>query len=264
VPTDRDRVRRALVVLGSAAVLITGVVIARETGPRTDSGPRASSGALPAAIAGTSPDHVQAPSVGAGSTGLPAADRAALDAARQAELQARRPGVPVALDIPISTDAHPNGVHAQVTANGLEPDGTLHVPADPTVVSWAKADAAPGSARGTTILTSHVNYVINGRLVTGALSDLAVYAKNAIGKTFTVRMRDSRVFTYRIVAGREYNKEQLAGSASLRRTLYDQSKAYGPPSNPSARLLLVSCGGAFDEFTGEYEDNVFLYALPVT
>ena len=148
VPTDRGRVRRALVVLGSAAVLITGVVIARETGPRTDSGSRASSGALPAAIAGTSPDHAQTPSVGAGSTGLPAADRAALDAAREAELQARRPGVPIALDIPISTDAHPGGVHAQVTANGLNPDGTLHVPADPTVVSWAKDDAPPGSARG--------------------------------------------------------------------------------------------------------------------
>ena len=74
--------------------------------------------------------------------------------------------------------------------------------------------------------------MINGRLVTGALSDLAVYAKNAIGKTFTVRMRDSRVFTYRIVAGREYNKEQLAGSASLRKTLYDQSNAYGPPQQP--------------------------------
>jgi hypothetical protein len=28
-------------------------------------------------------------------------------------------------------------------------------------------------------------------------------------------------------------------------------------------LLLVSCGGAFDNSTGEYEGNVFLYALPI-
>jgi hypothetical protein len=76
-------------------------------------------------------------------------------------------------------------------------------------------------------------------------------------------MRDHRVFTYRIVAGREYTKEQLAGNPDLRKTLYDQSKVYGPAGSPSGRLLLVSCGGAFDEFTGEYEDNVFLYALPV-
>jgi hypothetical protein len=76
-------------------------------------------------------------------------------------------------------------------------------------------------------------------------------------------MRDHRVFTYRIVAGREYTKDQLAGNRELRTTLYDQSKVYGTSDKPSGRLLLVSCGGAFDEFTGEYEDNVFLYALPV-
>jgi hypothetical protein len=181
----------------------------------------------------------------------------------EAEQIARRPGVPVALDIPISTGSHPDGVHARVTSNGLNADHTLHVPDDPTTVSWAKDDAPPGSARGTAILTSHVNYVINGHLVIGALSDLAEYAKNAVGKTFTVRMRDSRVFTYRIIAGREYTKEQLAHDANLRKKLYDQSSVYGPRDQPSGRLLLVSCGGAFDQFTGEYEDNVFLYALPV-
>jgi hypothetical protein len=264
VRTEKDRVRRALIVLGSAAVLVTGVIIARETGPRTGSGPRVSSGALPAAIAGTTSDNAQAPSVGAGSANLSAADRAAMAAAMQAEQLARRPGVPVSLDIPIGTASHPNGVHARVTANGLNADRTLHVPDDPTTVSWAKDDAPPGSARGTAILTSHVNYVINGRLVIGALSDLADYAKNAVGKTFTVRMRDSRVFTYRIIAGREYTKEQLAHDADLRKKLYDQSSIYGPRDKPSGRLLLVSCGGAFDEFTGEYEDNVFLYALPVS
>jgi hypothetical protein len=202
-------------------------------------------------------------SLGAGSANLSAADRAALADAMRAEQLARRPGIPVALDIPIRTPSHPNGVHARVTSNPLNPDRTLHVPDDPTTVSWAKQDAPPGSARGTAILTSHVNYVINGRLVVGALSDLAEYAKTAVGRTFTVRMRDHRVFTYRIVAGREYTKEQLAHDANLRKRLYDQSKVYGPSDKPSGRLLLVSCGGAFDEFTGEYEDNVFLYALPV-
>jgi hypothetical protein len=262
VRTKKDRVRRSIVVLGSAAVLVSGVVLARGAG-RSDPGPRPGSGDLPAAVAGTSPDRSVAASLGAGSANLSAADRAALADALHAEKLARRPGVPVALDIPIRTASHPAGVHARVTANSLNPDRTLHVPEDPTTVSWAKDDAPPGSARGTAILTSHVNYVINGRLVIGALSDLAEYAKDGIGKTFTVRMRDSRAFTYRIVAGREYTKGQLAHDANLRKKLYDQSSVYGPRDRPSGRLLLVSCGGAFDEFTGEYEDNVFLYALPV-
>jgi uncharacterized protein YwbE len=197
-------------------------------------------------------------------SGLPAADRAAMAAASERAQRLTRPGVPVELDIPIRTPNHPDGVHARVTSNPLNPDGTLHVPADPKTVSWARQDVAPGSARGTAILTSHINYVINGRLVIGALSDLAWYAKHAIGTTISVRLADGRVLRYRLVAGREYNKSQLAASPGLRAELYDQRRVYGPADHPSGRLLLVSCGGAFDPYTGEYEDNVFLYALPVS
>lgn len=151
-----------------------------------------------------------------------------------------------------------------MTAHRLNPDGTLFVPTDPRTVSWDNEDAPAGAGHGTTILTSHINYVIDGRLVVGALSDLAWYARHAIGKRVTLRMTDGRMLTYRIVAGREYSKEQLARSPGLRATLFDQRKVYGPPGRPSGRLLLVSCGGAFDADTGEYEDNVFLYALPIS
>jgi hypothetical protein len=174
-----------------------------------------------------------------------------------------QPGTPVALDIPISTPNHPNGVHAKVSANHLNRDGTLFVPSDPTMVSWARDDVKPGSDHGTTILTSHINYVINGKTVIGALSDLATYAQKSLGKVFTVTMADGRVLKYRIRAAREYTKDQLAADPGLRKTLYDQSQVYGPADAPSGRLLLVSCGGNFDAYTGEYQDNVFLYALPV-
>jgi hypothetical protein len=171
--------------------------------------------------------------------------------------------VPIAIDIPFHSPGHPDGVHTRVTSHKLNPDGTLYVPSDPNTVSWASEDAKPGSSHGTTILTSHINYVINGQLVIGALSDLAWYAQHSVGKQITLRLKDHRVLHYRIVAGREFSKDQLAGNDQLRKELYDQSKVYGPPGRPSGRLLLVSCGGAFDEYTGEYEDNVFLYLLPV-
>jgi hypothetical protein len=262
--TDKGRVGRVLVVLGSVAVLITGVTVARGTAARSGSGPRAGSDPLPAAVAGHDPVQAEAP---VGMAALPPADRAAVGRAashQQARLPTTKPGVPVWIDIPIQTAAHPNGVHAKVTHNDLNPDGTLFVPADPTTVSWAREDAAPGSSRGTAILISHINYVINGQLIVGALSDLADYAQHSVGRKFTVRVADGRVLTYRIVAGREYTKDQLAADRTLRHALYDQQKVYGPANQPSGRLLLVSCGGAFDEYTGEYEDNVFLYALPVT
>jgi len=238
-------------------VIAAGVALARSTTAVTDSGPRVGSGPLPAAITGT----VAADSSAA--SALPPADRAALDRASR-NVAAIKPGVPVAIDIPIASPAHPGGVHAQITGHNLNPDGSLFVPSDPQQVSWARQDAKPGSSRGTAILTSHINFVINGRLVQGAMSDLAWYAQHAIGQRFTVRLADGRKLTYQFVAGREYTKEQLAASAKLRAQLYDQNKHYGPADRPSGRLLLVSCGGAFDQFTGEYEDNVFLYSLPVS
>jgi hypothetical protein len=260
--TDHGRIRRLLVVLGSTAVLLAGVYVARGATEGSDSGPRAGSGPLPSSIVGSDGPSTEAP---VGLAGLPPAARAAVIAAsnRQSRLPTVKPGVPVALDIPFGSPAHPNGVRAQVTSNALNADHTLFVPADPQTVSWAKQDAAPGATRGTIILTSHINFVINGKLVVGALSDLAWYSQHAIGKKFKVKLADGRTFTYRIVAGREYTKDDLAGDPKLRADLYDQHKVYGPASRPSGRLLLVSCGGAFDAYTGEYEDNVFLYALPV-
>lgn len=264
MPTDAGSARRWVVVLGSVAVLAAGIAVARGTDAGSDSGPRAGSEPLPSVIGGnTAP--TSAAEVPLGLAGLPPAARAAIQAAslRRLRPEAPKPGVPAFLTIPIPSPAHPDGVHARVTANDLNPDGTLYVPSDPQTVSWAKQDAPPGSTRGTTILTSHINYVINGRLVIGALSDLAWYAQHSIGKQISLRLADGRVMRYRLVAGREYSKDQLAADPKLRVDLYDQSKVYGPADRPSGRLLLVSCGGAFDEYTGEYEDNVFLYLLPV-
>lgn len=258
--TEPSRVRRLTVVLSSAAILATGVVLARQSVGQTDSGPRAGSAPLPAALAGKDPSKAHGP---AGAAGLPPADRAAVDAATHHQVtSAQQPGVPVSLTIPIKTAHHPNGVHAQVTANELNDDGTLHVPDDPTTVSWAKQDVAPGSSHGTAILTSHINYVVDGKLIIGALSDLAWYAEHSIGKTISVHVADGRTLRYRIVAGREYTKDQLAADPGLRAELYNQRKVYGSDANAAGRLLLVSCGGAFDAYTGEYQDNVFLYALP--
>jgi hypothetical protein len=173
--------------------------------------------------------------------------------------------VPKAIDIPFSSGNYPDGVQAEITSNKLNADGTLFVPDDPKTVSWASEDAAPNDSRGTVILTSHVNFVLNGSLVVGAFADLAEYARTSVGKTFTVTMSNGAKWKYRVIAGREYNKEQLAGDPNLRKDLYNQTAQYGEPGAPrSSRLLLVSCGGAFDNATGEYEDNVFLYALPIS
>ena len=172
-----------------------------------------------------------------------------------------QPGVPVRLEIPFPSSNHAGGVTAAVSADPLQGDGTLFVPADPQAVSWASDDAAPGAAQGTSILTGHVNYVVDGRLVQGALSDLAQYAVTDVGKTFTVVLADGRRLAYRITGGVQYDKTELAARPELRAAVFDQTSSFG---DGSGRVVLVSCGGAFDHRTGNYEDNVFVFAVPVT
>ena len=206
--------------------------------------------------AGASPQLGTAPSAGAaGQIAVPAGGPPPPAAAD-------RSGIPVSLEIPFSSTNHPEGVTAPISADPLTANGDLFVPEDPRAVSWAREDAAPGAVRGTAILVGHVNYVIDGEVVRGALSDLAEYADHHVGATFTVVLADGRRLTYQITGGAQYDKDELAAQPELRRALYDQESAFGPGQG-TGRLVLVSCGGAFDARTGNYEDNIFLFALPV-
>ena len=132
----------------------------------------------------------------------------------------------------------------------------LYVPPDPGSVSWASEDAAPGSGYGTIILVGHVN--MGG--VAGAFADLADYR---VGQIITLVLADGRRMSYAVAASPiEVNKDKLE---PRRQELFDQTHSYGLPGQPtSGRLLLLSCGGRFDNRTGHYESNIFVFALPVS
>jgi hypothetical protein len=160
-------------------------------------------------------------------------------------------------------------VNAPVSADPLQADGFAYVPLNPRDVSWTSSDghnhpyAAPGSSRGTAMLVSHVNY--GG--VAGAFHDLASYQ---IGQVITVLLADGRSLDYAVAATpMAVKKSQLAADLKvagqpLHHQLFDQDGSYGAAGNPlSGRLLLESCGGSFDNRTGNYEDNIFVFALPV-
>ncbi len=162
---------------------------------------------------------------------------------------ADKPGVPVSVIVA----AH--HLRAAVSADALKADGSLYVPPDARAVSWASEDVGPGSSTGTTILVSHVNY--GG--IPGAFSDLAEYR---VGQVITVVLADGRRMNYTVAAPPiEVRKDQLG---PRRAELFDQSQSYGAAGRPkSGRLLLLSCGGVFDNRTGHYESNIFVYALPL-
>jgi len=158
-------------------------------------------------------------------------------------------GVPVSL---LVADHH---VSAPVSANRLNHDGSLYVPANPRAVSWASQDMAPGSTYGTIILVAHIN--MGG--VDGVFADLADYR---IGQIITLVLADGRRMKYAVAAKPiEVNKDRVG---PRREELFDQTQSYGLAGRAkSGRLLLLSCGGVFDNRTGHYESNIFVYALPV-
>jgi hypothetical protein len=170
-------------------------------------------------------------------------------------------GVPIRVRIGVPSSHHPQGVRASVVQHGLSSAGWIYIPPDPAVLAWDSDDAAVTADHGTAIIAGHINYVINGRTVVGALVDLAEYARTGIGKVVTVTLSSGDRVRFRIAEVRVYTKDDLAADAGLRERLYDQKGRYGPQH--AARLLLVSCGGPFDPDTGEYLENVFVYAYRI-
>ena len=143
----------------------------------------------------------------------------------------------------------------KVSADPMNKDGSLFAPKDPTLVSWGSQQVAPGSGHGTTILVAHTN---SGG-VTGAFSDLADYK---VGEVITLVLADGRRLKYAVAAPPiDVRKDQLG---PRRAELFDQTHSFRPAGGPkSGRLLLLTCGGAFDNRTGHYESNIFVFAPPV-
>ena len=131
-------------------------------------------------------------------------------------------------------------VTAPVDPAGVESDGELRIPADPVRLGWWIGSARPGEPRGTVLIAGHVDTAEAGR---GALFRLETLA---VGARIEVRA-DGRTRAYRTVARRSYVKRKLP--ADLFRT------------DTAPRLVLITCGGSFDD--GTYSHNVVVYAKPV-
>jgi len=237
----RNRARiTALTAVGVALLVVSAAILGSHYFGHGRVGAQLSS-ALPPHL---SPSPTVVPTT---SPAVPAKPRVVPAAARKVVKD--RPGVPVRLIVA------GHQVKTAVSADRLNADGSLFVPPDPRAVSWASQDVGPGSSYGTTILVGHVNKAG----VAGVFSDLADYK---VGQIITMVLADGRTLRYAVAAPPiDVKKDELG---PRRQELFDQSHSYAAPGRPlSGRLLLLSCGGLFDNRTGHYESNIFVYALPV-
>lgn len=160
--------------------------------------------------------------------------------ARDASLDAvdAAPAPPTRLVIPdLDVDATVDGV-------GVQDDGAMVIPAEPTSVGWYRYGAAPEDERGNTVIAGHVATQRDGP---GALAQLR---KAEPGMRVTVTTEDGTEHEYEITGRERIVKKALPVDEIFARD--------GRPL-----LVLITCGGEYNRELRSHVDNIVVTAAPV-
>ncbi len=198
------------------------------------------SGLLGAALNGSAALTPPQPMAPAGA-GLPEPDRADLPAvADPADTQRVSAGLPRAAPTTISIPRI--GVNASIMALGTNPDGTVQVPPleQALLAGWYEPGPSPGEP-GNAVIVGHVDSAAIGPAVFFSLGALQP------GDIITVNRQDGSSATFRVDSVSSYPKDA-----------FPTEQVYGPNDRPSLRV--ITCGGQFDETTGDYPDNTIVFA----
>jgi len=144
----------------------------------------------------------------------------------------------------VSLEAPSIGADAPLVAVGFVEsgryEGQMEVPADVSEIGWYKYGGSFGA--GNTVLAGHISRPGER----GVFYDLKLLE---LGDPVTVRA-DSRAVTYTVTEVAVYPKTEFPAE--------DVFLGDGTPA-----LVLVTCGGAFDQGARSYEDNVIVWLKPV-
>ncbi|MGB8649867.1 MAG: class F sortase [Mycobacteriales bacterium] len=146
---------------------------------------------------------------------------------------------------PLAVQVLRAGISAGVVPVSVGRDGMLGIPEDVRQVGWWQAGAAAGSAAGTVVLVGHVDSAKQGA---GAFSSLRQLDP---GDRVVLSGAGGARTVYVVSARRQYPKSALP-----------RAEVFGQGSLP--RLVLLTCGGPFNSATRHYEDNVVVYATPLS
>ena len=138
------------------------------------------------------------------------------------------------------------GVDAPVVPVGLDAGGGVAVPDDIGVVGWYESSALIGAQRGSSVLVGHRDEADVGLGALGAIESLAP------GDEVAVTAEGGRNVRYVV---EEVTYVEKASFSAIVEEVFDLE---GPP-----RLILITCGGAFDDAAGSYLSNVIVTARPV-
>jgi hypothetical protein len=131
------------------------------------------------------------------------------------------------------------GVDSELVDLGIQPDGTLEVPAEGFPAGWFTGSPTPGE-RGPAVLAGHVDWAGSPGVFADLLDVVA-------GDTVLVDRADGSTATFVVT-----QVDQVAKAD------FPTAEVYGDLGH--AGLRLITCGGEFDSSTGDYLDDVVVYA----
>ncbi|GAA2005936.1 class F sortase [Nakamurella flavida] len=167
----------------------------------------------------------------------PQADPAPVPAAAPAA-----PPAPAAPADPTRIRVPALGVDASVVPIGVQASGELEIPADVATVGWYRYGPTPGNDTGSAVLSGHVDAADQGPGTFARLGDLQP------GDAIEVTDSTGASRSFSVVAREEWQKADVP----LDR-IFDRGG--------EGRLVLITCGGAFDRETLGYQDNIAVTAV---
>ena len=176
----------------------------------------------------------------------PTADAVVSDPLRELPYATAAPAVPApASQVDAPTVLRGDHLPGDVVVDpvGVVGDGVMALPRDGRQVGWYRFGAAPGDAEGSAVLAGHVDTLDSGR---GALADTR---RLEVGDRLQVVRADGSTVDYAVTARVRVGKDALPVDELFVRD--------GAP-----RLVLITCGGAWDPDVRHYADNVVVTAEP--
>ncbi|HVH20941.1 MAG TPA: class F sortase [Pseudonocardia sp.] len=130
-------------------------------------------------------------------------------------------------------------VKARLIELGLRPDRTMEVPTSAAAAGWYSGSPTPGEL-GPAVITAHVSW----QGTPGVFADLKTLDN---GDQIGVRRADGSLALFEVLRVEQYAKSR-----------FPTEEVYGDIQY--AGLRLITCGGDVEPETGEYPDNVVVYA----
>lgn len=146
-----------------------------------------------------------------------------------------------AVAMPVRVRIPAAGVDARLERVGRVADGTMGLPSRPGLAGWYGEGPRPGQP-GPAVVLGHVDWD-HAPAVFFRLTQLRP------GDTVHVDRADGSTADFRVTRTERVPKVH-----------FPTQRVYAPDLQPSLRL--VTCGGSFDYSTGNYRDNVIVFAVP--